>query len=212
MSHCRDIGHVARSSAARAFFIILTLITLIVRPSAQTSSCDDVIGQWTITNITPFRMTINRDGTGGFHTGITFRWSCHGNSFVYTDSMGIRTQMTLSHDHMHMVGAGTMGETITAVRNSPLVTVKRALSSSASDEPNPKSTQGRQQTTVSVAKKKSSPPNGSNATGQQQACAAKCQAETQSFVQDAPEFDDEVTPAEAKQITRACMVVCLKGQ
>ena len=105
-------------------------MTLVADPvmkpvAAQSSGRDGVVGQWTITNITAYRVTINKNGTGSFHTGVNFKRSCHENSFVYTDdSMGVTTQMTISRDRTHMTGTGTMGETMTAVSQFPIGSCK----------------------------------------------------------------------------------------
>ncbi len=107
--------------------ILIFLAMSYGQTSAKASACDDLVGEWTITSITAFRMTINRDGTGSFHTSVgSFTWKCGRNSFVFTDSFGIVTPMAISRDRMRMIGAGTMGEKLTAVRNSPRVAQERS--------------------------------------------------------------------------------------
>jgi hypothetical protein len=83
---------------------------------ADPNNCRKFVGRWTITNVTSFDMVVQPDGTGGFHTGVTFRWACAGNILTYTDSMGYTTRLTLSSNGTRMSGPDVLGLTMVAVR------------------------------------------------------------------------------------------------
>ena len=184
--------------------VALTFVTLAVGPlstqaAVQNTSCDGIAGQWTITNITAFRMTINPNGTGGFHTGITFKWTCHGDSFVFTDSMGITTRMTVSRDRMQMTGAGTMGEKMTAVRNSPLTAVKLSPSSSKGSKQSKSNPSNHSTAVTSGAVKKTSAGN-----------YAKICADTwPRYWEVEQNYDDEDDPFDEEEEHQKFLAYCL---
>ncbi len=174
------------SRRARVVAALALAGAMLATPAAAQNSnnCKTVAGLWTITNVSSFDMVIKPDGTGSFHTGISFKWRCVGNSLVYTDSWGITTRMTLSRDGMQMSGAGALGEPMSAVRKS-------ALPASAT-APAPKAT--------------APAPRAQNSNSKQQSCATRLQKD----LADLEDNDVDLEPGELEQFKRQFMALCLK--